>query len=180
LAARVLAAVPLQHRLRLEGSFAIGWLPFEVHMAVLQALRSTLGARAYQKLCATQIAASLDNPVLFAKPVRAALKLYGATPFAIFRAIPLSLRYIFRDAGQFRVSMSADGQAFEAFYEDFPPRFSEGDTWSLIWMATLEAIAAYVLDGTAIEAHIALVRHEPERGYFEWHGRSSPRPNAGH
>jgi hypothetical protein len=169
LAARVLAAVPLVEHRKLEQTFAIGWLPFDVHMAVLHALRTTLGASTYQQLCAAQVLASLHNPVLFAKPARAALRLYGASPFAIFRAIPPSLNYIFRNAGRLRISTSENGRQLDAFYEGFPPSFSEGDTWSLIWTATFEAIAAYVFEGSPTQAHVALTRHDPKRGYFEWH-----------
>ncbi len=169
LSARALAAVPIVQHRKLEQSVAIGWLPFDVHMAVLHALRATLGPTAYQQYCAARILASLHNPVLFAKPARAALRSYGAGPFTIFRALPPSLHYIFRNAGQLRISISESGRALDAVYEDFPPCFSEGDTWSLIWVATFEAIAAYVLEGNATQAHVALGRHDPKRGYFEWH-----------
>ena len=169
LAARALASVPLVQHRKLEQSVAIGWLPFDVHMSVLLALRTTLGPSAYQQYCAAQILASLHNPMLFAKPARAALRLYGAGPFAIFRAIPPSLHYIFRNAGMLRISIAESGRELDAFYEDFPPCFSEGDTWSLIWAATFEATAAYIFEGSPTEVHVALARHDPKRGYFEWH-----------
>jgi hypothetical protein len=169
LAARALAAVPVKHRRQIDESSALRWLPFEVHMSVLQALRSTLGWRAYHKLCAEQVWASLRHPALFAKPARAALQLYQGGPFTVFRAVPPSLRYVFRHAGQLRVLIAEGGHELTVCYEDLPPRFSEGDTWSLIWLATLEALAAYALEGGAWEARIALTRHEPARGYFEWH-----------
>jgi hypothetical protein len=173
LAARVLAAVPVEHRRLVEESFAIRWLPFEVHMAVLQALRSTLGWRAYHKLCADQVWASLRHPALFAKPARAALRLYGgASPFTPFRAVPPSLRYVLRNAGQLRVLIAEGGHALTVCYEGLPPRFAKGDTWSLIWLATLEALAAYALEGSAFEARVALTRHDPARGYFEWHAQT--------
>jgi hypothetical protein len=173
LAARALGAVPVEHRSTLEQSSTLAWLPFEVHMAVLHALRSTLGARAYQQFCVVQITASLDHPMLFAKPAQLALRLYGAGPFALFRAIPPSLNYIFRNAGEFRIAIGESGFELDAFYEGFPAALSEGDTWSLIWTATLEAITAYAFEGTATHAHVSLTRQDPTRGYFEWHVRTS-------
>jgi hypothetical protein len=143
-------------------------------MAVLNALRSTLGRRPYQQFCMTQILSSLHNPALFAKPARAALRLYGAGPFAMFKGVPPSLRYIFRYAGDLRVQTSQDGQKLTATYENFPPRFSEGDTWALIWTATIEAIAAYAVEGQAVQIQVVLAQHEPARGFFEWHAQTAP------
>jgi hypothetical protein len=176
LAARVLAAVPANLQRQLDDAIAIGWLPLDVHMGVLNALRSTLGRRAYQEFCAAQILSSLHNPALFAKPARAALRLYGASPFAAFKGVPPSLRYIFRNAGDLRVQTSDDGQKLTAIYENFPARFSEGDTWSLIWIATIEAIAQYALEGQAVQVQVTLARHEPARGYFEWHAQIASEP----
>jgi hypothetical protein len=175
LAARALAALAPDLRHQVEESLAIRWLPFDVHMAVLGALRSTLGARAYQKLCADQVMASLHNPALFAKPARAALRLYGAGPFNLFRAVDPSLRYIFRDAGRFRMLEALGAHELKVAYQGFPPHFAGGDVWSLIWVGTLEAIAAYALEGSALQTSITLSRHDPERGYFEWHVRATAR-----
>jgi hypothetical protein len=100
---------------------------------------------------------------------RAALRLYGAGPFAIFRAVPPSLNYILRNAGKFRVSISDNERELDAFYEDFPSSFSHADTWPLIWTATLEAVGAYVFEGSPYQAQVALTRDDPSRGYFEWH-----------
>jgi hypothetical protein len=174
-AARVSAALPPAQRYQLQDSFALAWLPFDVHMAVLGVLRSTLGARAYQKLCADRVTASLHTPALFAKPARAALRLYGTDPFTLLHAVEPSLRYIFRDAGRFRMLNSISAHELRVCYEDFPPRFARGDVWQLIWLGTLEAIAAYSLEGVAMQTHIALTREDPERGYFEWLLRTIPR-----
>jgi hypothetical protein len=172
-AARVLAAIPAAHRRQVDGIIALRWLPLEVHMSVLDTLRSTLGPLAYRRLCRAQISVSLRNPALFAKPARAALRLYGEGPFAPFRAVDVSLRYIFRDAGRFRV-LRFDDRELHVCYQDFPPRFSQGDTWSLIWLATIDALAAYTLEGSELRARAEVTRHEPERGYFEWRAYTYP------
>lgn len=173
LAERVRAAIPAAHRRQVEESIALRWLPFEVHMSVLGTLRSTLGALAYRRLCRAQISLSLRTPALFAKPAQAALRLYGKAPFSPFRAVDVSLRYIFRDAGQFRV-LRFDDRELDVCYQDFPPRFSEGDTWSLIWLATIDALADYALEGRHLRAHAELTRHDPKRGYFEWRAYTFP------
>ncbi|MEY2929616.1 MAG: hypothetical protein RL033_365 [Pseudomonadota bacterium] len=174
LAQRARDAIPPKLLQQVEESIAIRWLPFEAHMSVLMALRATLGSDAYRQLCRTQILASLRHPALFAKPARTALQLYGAGPFALFRAVPVSLRYIFRDAGELHIQLTPDGRELRARYQDFPPCFSQDDTWSLIWMATIEALAAYALEGQALRAEVALIEHEPEHGHFEWQASVVP------
>jgi hypothetical protein len=168
LAARVLSAVPAQYLQQIEQSMALRWLPFELHISVLHALRHVLGRRHYHEFCRGQVFASLNNRLLFSKAAGAARRLYGVGPFAAFRAVPPSLRYIFRDAGELRVCVSDTGRELTASYEKFPPAYSQGDTWAVIWSATIEAIAAYMLEGSSLTAHVELTAHHPERGYFEW------------
>jgi hypothetical protein len=174
IAARVLGAIAKDRLRQLEDTIAIGWLPLDIHMSVLGALRATLGRHGYQDYCVARISSSLHNPALFAKPARAALRLYGARPFAMFKGVPPSLRYIFRQAGELKVQTTNDGQKLIASYDDFPPRFSEGDAWSVIWIATIEAIAAYAMEGTAIEVRVTTVRDDAARGSFEWHAELAP------
>ena len=86
LAERTLGSIGAEHRSELESVNALRWLPFEVHMAVLGALRGALGPDAYRKFCFDQISASLSLPELFEKPAKLALRLY-AGPLALFRAL---------------------------------------------------------------------------------------------
>jgi hypothetical protein len=167
LAERALAAIGTEPRQQLESSHALRWLPFEVHMAVLGGLRTALGPDAYRKFCFDRISASLDVPELFAKPAKAALRLYGGS-LALFRALPPSLPYIFRNAGHISVAIQPNVDVLEASYEQFPLRFSHGDTWHLIWASTFEALAAYAFSGQNRGANVVLLSHEPARGYFKW------------
>jgi hypothetical protein len=167
LAERALGAIGAEHRQLLESAHALRWLPFEVHMGVLGGLRGAFGPEAYRKFCFDRILASLSVPELFAKPAKAALRLYGGS-LALFRALPPSLPYIFRNAGQITVNIQPGVEALEACYEHFPLRFSHGDTWHLIWVSTFEALAAYAYSEQKLSANVALVAHEPVRGYFKW------------
>jgi hypothetical protein len=167
LAERALAAFSAEHRQLLESAHALRWLPFEVHMGMLGALRGVLGADAYRKFCFDRILASLSLPELFAKPAKAALRLYGGS-LALFRALPPSLPYIFRNAGQITVTVQPGVEVLEACYEHFPIRFSHGDTWHLIWVSTFEALAVYAFSGQRRGANVVLLSHEPARGYFKW------------
>lgn len=166
-AERALSAIGAEHRRELEGGNALRWLPFEVHMAVLGALRGALGAEAYRQFCFDRISASMSLPELFEKPAKVALRLYGG-PLALFRALAPSLPYIFRNAGHIRITFERGTDAVEACYEQFPVRFSHGDTWHLIWVATFEAMVAYATGGSAADAKVVLKEHEPDRGYFKW------------
>lgn len=171
IAARVQAAIDPAALERLSGAVAIHWLPLGVHMSVLYALRATLGPRAYVQFCAARIRASLDIPALFAKPARAALRLYGAEPFALFRAINPSLPYIIRNAGRVRVVFSSDRRELDIFYEDCPPSFAAGDTWALTWAGAFEALTGFGLAGGCAPPEIELTGQDAERGRFSWHAR---------
>jgi hypothetical protein len=173
LGARVLEAVPPDVRRQLDDAIAIGWLPMEVHMAVLNALRATLGLKPYQQYCVERISSSLHNPALFAKPARAAVRLYGGVgPLEVVRGAPPSMRYIFRNAGDVRVQTSDEGYSLVATYEGLPSRFVS-DAFSLIWMAAIEAVATYAMEGNVVPLQVTEARCEPERGYYEWHARAA-------
>lgn len=166
-AERALSAIGAEHCKELESGNALRWLPFEVHMAVLGALRGVLGPDAYRQFCFDRISASMRLPELFEKPAKVALRLYGG-PLALFRALAPSLPYIFRNAGHIRIAFDRGTDAVEASYEQFPARFSHGDTWHLIWVATFEAMVAYATGGSAADAKVVLKAHEPDEGYFNW------------
>jgi hypothetical protein len=173
LGARVLGAVPPDLRRQLDDSIAIGWLPLDVHVGVLTALRTTLGHRPYQQYCVERITSSLHNPALFAKPARAAVRLYGGGgPLEVVKGMPPSMRYIFRNAGDLRIQTSEEGHSLVAIYEGLPSRYAQGDAWSLIWMAAIEAVATYAMEGNVIPLQVSEARHDPSRGYFEWHART--------
>ncbi len=177
LAARVLGAVAPDLRRQLDDAIAIGWLPLEVHVGILTALRQTLGLRPYQQYCLERITSSLHNPALFAKPARAAVRLYGgAGPLEVVKGVPPSMRYIFRNAGDLRIQTSDEGHSLVAIYEGLPSRFARGDAWSLIWIAAIEAVATYAMDGKLVPLQVTEARHEPEQGYFEWHARTVNTP----
>jgi hypothetical protein len=127
LGARVLGAVPPDLRRQLDDSIAIGWLPLDVHVGVLTALRTTLGLRPYQQYCVERITSSLHNPALFAKPARAAVRLYGGLgPLEVVKGVPPSMRYIFRNAGDLRIQTSDEGHSLVAIYEGLPSRYAQG------------------------------------------------------
>jgi hypothetical protein len=168
LAERTRGAIGAERWSELESVNALRWLPFEVHMAVLGALRGVLGPDAYRKLCFDQISASLSLPELFEKPAKVALRIYGG-PLALFRALPPGLPYIFRNAGHIRIAFEPGAEAVEVCYEDLPSRFARGDTWHLIWVATFEALAAHASVGAAsLGANVKLTAHEPGHGFFKW------------
>lgn len=166
-AERTLGAIGAARRSELESANALRWLPFEVHMAVLGALRSVLGPEGYRQFCVDRISASLSLPELFEKPAKLALRLYGG-PLALFRGLPPSLPYIFRNAGDIGITFDPEAEAVEVHYEHFPSRFAHGDTWHLIWAATFEALAAYGSNGSALGTNVMLTSHQPGRGYFKW------------
>jgi hypothetical protein len=150
-----------------ERGSALGWLPLETHMAVLARCRQLLGALGYRDFFRGRMAASLDNPLLFAKPVAAAFQFFGAQPLSILRIIPVCIPYVFRDVGRVTVDLGAELSA-TIVHEGFPPRFSEGDLWSLGWLGTFEALVDHATADLPRKADVTLRSQDPRRGYFEW------------
>jgi hypothetical protein len=146
-------------------------------MALLSNAREVLGDR-YRDYAGATVRDSLDNPLLFAKPARVGMRLFGSTPVSVLRAVPTSLPYVYRDAGAFGLSIHDDYHA-TVTYEGFPPAFSEGDCWSLSWLGAIDALVAFSSHSLAITVEVSLTQHDPSRGNFEWkvacraHGASS-------
>jgi hypothetical protein len=150
-----------------EGASALAWIPFETHMAFLTETCDVLGRTKYRELARLAVYKSLDNPLLFAKPARAAMRLFGAGPLTVLRAVPTSIPYIYRDIGDISLVVR-DPLHATLIYERFPPSHSGGDVWSVLWLGALDALIEYSSVDLHVSADISLRVHEPRLGHFEW------------
>ncbi len=177
-AQQVLSGVPRENLEKLERASAMGWLPFGVHMSVLRCCRDVMGATGYRRFCGEQVSAALRNPVLFAGTARACLGVFGRSPLVLFKVMPTSCAFIFRDAGQVRVQTFPNQLRVIVTYENFPLEFSQDDTWSLIWLGTCDALSAFSVEGRSEFVAVSSTAQDSKLGFFEWTVTAAERAKA--
>jgi hypothetical protein len=143
-------------------------------MQVLYSLRAVLGEREFRDFSARAVSAALDEPLMFAKQARAALRALGSSRWLLLRALPVSFRFIFAEVGVISVEIADDDSYAIVRHEGFEPEHSRGDVWGLIWLGTIDAIARYALTPRGETADVRLVSQIPERGYVELCAQLSP------
>ena len=158
----------------LEAAPASRFLPIALHMQVLRALRAVLGERGFREFSARTVSAALDEPLMFAKQARAALRALGSSRWLMLRALPVSFRFIFADVGKIDVEIAHDDSHAVIVHAGFEPEHSQGDEWALIWLGTIDAIVRHALTPRGETADVTLVSQRPERGYLELCARLSP------
>ncbi|MCA9598450.1 MAG: hypothetical protein KC776_34290 [Myxococcales bacterium] len=157
------ASMRREHLKDLEASLPIRWLPLAVHMDLLEAAYGALGDTRYQQFWRDRTMTSLQNPLLFGKAFKMALKTFGKSSLGILRGVPVSMRYAIRGSGELRVELEGMDQA-RFIHDGFPPKHSEGLTWASSWLGALEG----VMSAADQKVRVTLDKHEPAHGYFEY------------
>lgn len=165
---RIAASLP-----PLEAAPASRFLPIALHMQVLCSLRAVLGEGGFRDFSARTVLAALDEPLMFAKQARAALRALGSSRWLLLRALPVSFRFIFAEVGAIGVEIAHDDSHAIITHDGFEPEHLQSDVWALIWLGTIDAIARYALAPRGETADVTLVAQIPERGCVELCARLS-------
>lgn len=161
---RVLARLGREAQATIEGSFGLRWLPLDLHMRLLGACHAEMERGAFRAFWRDRMLHSLEHPLLFAKPTRAALAAFGRSPLSLVRAIPTSFRYVMRGAGEQRARVDETARTATFVHDGFPRAHSEGHVWADAWLGALDGIAYYAVSRPV---PVVLARHDPARGHFE-------------
>jgi len=98
-ASRILADLPPQHLRRIEQADPSDWLPIELELTLVRAIRTEVGDEALGRWSHAALKRTLDT-WLFKPLLETAVRLFGLSPHGLFKVAPQAWRATFRDAGE--------------------------------------------------------------------------------
>ena len=135
---RVWARIPEASRRVIETTAKTDWIPLEHDHHISDAWEPVFGEQEALKVLSDSVLVVFESPVL--KPVvRGALRLFGATPRALVKAVPKACDHIYRDFYDVRIDTDATDAA-KVFFEDIEPRVMQYPSYLFVWRAVFMAM----------------------------------------
>ena len=88
---------------RVEECSRVDWIPLEVQLAILDALREAVGQQRYEAFLTAHFAATIEQPFVRGM-FETSVRLFGVGPGSVFRVFPRTWSTISRGCGEVHVS----------------------------------------------------------------------------
>ncbi len=114
------------------------WLGVELEREFVSRWPELLGEDGATRFLVESVCRTLVSP-LFGSTIKAAFRMFGATPRAFIKVLPRAWPHIYRDHLEVRVPV-ADREGATIEFEDIAPALLRGPGYPLVWKAILLAI----------------------------------------
>jgi hypothetical protein len=125
---------------QIRASTMLDWLPFGVHLAVMQAVHDVLGRDGARAFWRERLQASLDTK-LMAPIAHGSTLMFGDRLYGCFKMGIYAYRLIARDAGELAVEQSRDGIAIR--FTGMPAAVVDASGWHALCHGQCEATIEY-------------------------------------
>ncbi|MGA9523312.1 MAG: hypothetical protein WBV82_17725 [Myxococcaceae bacterium] len=140
---RIYAGFPQAHRVQIQKTLGLGWVPLEQHLLLLDVARQSLPGdprEAFRSFHRDAILEAFQQP-FFKTIVDGFVRAFGLSPGTIMRAAPTGFSFAFRGCGEVTWvdSSRKDERESRLVLEGFPPEHFASGLFSEGMVATLDS-----------------------------------------
>lgn len=129
---------------RIETTIAVGWVPIDVHLDLVDLLHERVGTPGLQLLFCDVYVGGFSKLGAIEGFLNATLRMFKREPTSLARAMPRAWDSLSKGLGTFTVPTATSARTFEISYSSFGPPMSERPAWAYTFAGVLDGALRHV------------------------------------